>query len=400
MIRSLSKTFKKFDRLTGTLLVATIACAGLAIATSVRIQMSQRKIVEIANYNLEYSYARTQIEIMRLQGAVRDIIDDGPSVSKAELQLSILAGRLETIPTRVGPLEFPESVKAREDLRTSLTRIEPLLPLLSEKDRARAVLDHLDERVRDFTRLGALANSRQSQLVHYERQILTSTMVWLNLYLLLLVGTGLVLLVIVFRQRRNLARIAVTDPLTGLANRAAIQGWTSPTGRETNLALAIVDVDHFKSINDEFGHAAGDDLLRLIADILKRHAGEGNLPARLGGDEFIVIFLGTDAECEAHERCAAIAETFRREARLLGFTKTDLSIGIATGCAGTGDDLPPLMHEADAAMYEAKQGGGNGRQAGSDEAEAGERGSVLNLPLDRKDERGGLTADQRLTGTR
>ena len=369
MIRSLAKTFERFDRLTGTLLVATIACAGLAIATSVRIQMSQRKIVEIASYNLEYSYARTQIEIMRLQGAVRDIIDDddGSSVSRAELQLAILAGRLETIPTRVGPLEFSESVKAREDLRTSLTRIEPLLPLLSEKDRARAVLDHLDERVRDFTRLGALANSRQTRLVHYERQILTSTMVWLNLYLLLLVGTGLVLLVIVFRQRRNLARIAVTDPLTGLANRAAIQGWTSPTGRETNLALAIVDVDHFKSINDEFGHAAGDDLLRLIADILKRHAGEGNLPARLGGDEFIVIFLGADAEREAHERCAAIAETFRQEARLLGFTKTDLSIGIATGCAGTGDDLPPLMHEADAAMYEAKQGGGHRSTASRDD---------------------------------
>ncbi|WP_346221292.1 GGDEF domain-containing protein [Fulvimarina sp. MAC3] len=360
----------RFDRLTGTLLVATIVCAGFAVATSIRLQLNQQKIIEISNYNLQYSYARTQLEIMRLQGAIRDIIGDRTNLTKASLQLAVLEGRVETIPPRLGSRDIPEAVEARESLRTSLERIKPLLPLLSQPDRARAVLDHLDDRVREFTRLGAIANSRQTELASYERDVLASTMVWLSVNLFVLCAMGFLLLVIVFKQRRHLGRLAVTDPLTGLANRAAIQGWVSPGGRATNLSLAIVDVDHFKSINDEFGHAAGDELLQLIADILKRHAGEGALPARIGGDEFVVLFVGAGAQAAA-ERCSAITETFRKEARLLGFTEVDLSIGLVQGLARTGDDLRPLMQEADAAMYKAKEVGGSRRQARGDRARRG-----------------------------
>ena len=100
----------------------------------------------------------------------------------------------------------------------------------------------------------------------------------------------------------QLSELSVTDPLTGLANRRALEAhaegeWRRIARAGGNLAFVMVDVDHFKAYNDSLGHMEGDDCLRLIATALRRLAQRpGDLVARYGGEEFACLFVGLERE--------------------------------------------------------------------------------------------------------
>jgi diguanylate cyclase (GGDEF)-like protein len=163
------------------------------------------------------------------------------------------------------------------------------------------------------------------------------------------------------RARQALAHQASHDPLTGLGNRhhfrtaaAALLGQPRPDG---DVALLFIDVDRFKTVNDRFGHAVGDELLRELAQRLAGAAPEAEI-ARLGGDEFgVVATMPLDSRTAAqhladrlHRTCAAVFEVGNRTLRV------SLSIGIA--CAGGGGGrVDDLLNRADAAMYRAKAAG-------------------------------------------
>ncbi len=152
------------------------------------------------------------------------------------------------------------------------------------------------------------------------------------------------------------------DPLTDLPNRrvllSRLADWAggAPT---TNAVLLFMDIDHFKTVNDSFGHAIGDELLRQVASRLNRCAGEQHLVARLGGDEFVIFCMGisvVEAEEIAKNILKAFAEPFMLAEKPF---RTSASIGIAgvSGCsAGRETDS---LQAADSAMYVAKQHGGN-----------------------------------------
>ena len=157
--------------------------------------------------------------------------------------------------------------------------------------------------------------------------------------------------------------MALTDPLTGLYNQrylrrhlAGLMG--AGVGRE--LAVLMVDVDHFKSVNDRFGHAAGDRALRQIAETLRSCTRIFDSLARYGGEEFVVVMPGSQLE-----DAAAAGERLRQAVEQIVFTvepegRVALTISIGIACT-TGDIATPdkLLLAADLAMYEAKRGGRN-----------------------------------------
>lgn len=153
---------------------------------------------------------------------------------------------------------------------------------------------------------------------------------------------------------------ARSDPLTGLPNRRAFEEHYAELERDgAVVSLAICDVDHFKRINDQYGHGVGDRVLRAVAELLDASCG-GHFVARLGGEEFVVLFKGLHAPQaaaildNARDRLAAKHFKVRETDSPLG--KVTFSAGIACGASASGE--VPLAR-ADALLYEAKDSGRN-----------------------------------------
>ncbi len=165
------------------------------------------------------------------------------------------------------------------------------------------------------------------------------------------------------RAQQELTRVAQTDALTGLLNRIAFS-----TKSETILnskfepsktpCLLYIDADHFKDINDTFGHLAGDEALRILADCLRQCCRATDLIGRIGGEEFAILLThaGIDGGQAAAERIRRTVETSHVEwhgARL------DLSVSIGVAPFRKGEDLDRLLSAGDAALYRAKANGRN-----------------------------------------
>ncbi|MBL7499765.1 GGDEF domain-containing protein [Frankia sp. CNm7] len=164
--------------------------------------------------------------------------------------------------------------------------------------------------------------------------------------------------------QRSLHHQAHHDPLTGLANRALFTATLDRAVAEhrehgTPLALLYCDIDKFKPINDTFGHAAGDDLLRAVAGRLRGAVREQDLPARLGGDEFAVLLQDVDDPWATGQRTAervaeAMDSSFMIHSRPC---RVSVSVGVAVTDAAESaiDTSEDLLRRADQAMYSAKK---------------------------------------------
>ena len=156
---------------------------------------------------------------------------------------------------------------------------------------------------------------------------------------------------------RHLERQAATDPLTGVLNsrsfRDGLRLAVSRADDDTPLSLALVDVDHFKEVNDRFGHAVGDEvLIALVQRLVDATAGRGTV-ARVGGEEFAVLMPGLEAS-QAHGLLAEALQALRGEPLPHVGTVT-ASAGVAQWISGMDDDA--LFRLADALLYEAKSRG-------------------------------------------
>jgi len=166
------------------------------------------------------------------------------------------------------------------------------------------------------------------------------------------------------RIRRLLDRLAFHDTLTGLPNRVLlfdrINQSLSRFNREgRGFAIAILDLDGFKQINDTLGHASGDYLLKEVAQRLTNCVRNVDTVARLGGDEFALIFQGLKGEEEADSALSKIIHEISRPFEVNGNElKVAASIGIAF-CPQDGSSIHELLGRADFAMYEAKRAGGS-----------------------------------------
>ncbi len=199
---------------------------------------------------------------------------------------------------------------------------------------------------------------------------------WLGVFtletMLYAVGTAFIVLLMVKDNDVTVYRNAAsTDPLTGLLNRRAfLEGAASLCARQANrglpVTLLMLDLDHFKSINDRFGHATGDEVLRTFAEVARSSMRGSDIIGRLGGEEFAVIVA------EPMELAARIAERLRAgfaaaaitiDKQVIGAT---VSIGAATAYKPV-TDIAALIARADAALYCAKNAGRNRVYAAEDE---------------------------------
>ncbi len=152
-------------------------------------------------------------------------------------------------------------------------------------------------------------------------------------------------------------RLAYQDALTGLYNRRGLEF----EGRKLiqrairslhPVSVAMIDCDHFKAINDQFGHRAGDNALRLLARVLKQNTRDADIVSRLGGDEFVVVFANTSL-AEAQQAVTRIEHAFEEGVQRLGYPSS-LSIGLAQMSKDV-QNLRTLVAIADEAMYLRKQ---------------------------------------------
>ncbi|WP_238067114.1 diguanylate cyclase [Pseudomonas shirazica] len=156
---------------------------------------------------------------------------------------------------------------------------------------------------------------------------------------------------------------ALLDPLTGLPNRAA---WSERVEREMlewqahggHLAMAILDLDHFKRINDSYGHLAGDKVLKIVADQLRKRLRSGDFIARFGGEEFVLLLPQTSPAAAAQ-----IAEVLRATIEACPFhfkgERVVITTSIGLGAFRSGERGDQVLKRADAALYRAKESGRN-----------------------------------------
>ena len=158
--------------------------------------------------------------------------------------------------------------------------------------------------------------------------------------------------------QEQLAHQALHDPLTGLPNRASLAGrFRQLLAREERFAILFIDLDGFKGVNDRLGHAAGDELLHVVARRLQRAIRTGDVVARLGGDEFVVLAEGGCDEAECLALAQRLAAVIARSIAIGGErVQIKASIGVSRS-APDQRDPDELLLIADAAMYTAKQRG-------------------------------------------
>jgi diguanylate cyclase (GGDEF)-like protein/PAS domain S-box-containing protein len=160
---------------------------------------------------------------------------------------------------------------------------------------------------------------------------------------------------------QQLMRLATHDPLTGLANRAALSEEITralAVGRraQTVTGLLMIDLDRFKNVNDSLGHGVGDALLQAAADRLTHTVRDGDLVARPGGDEFMVVMRDLDLPSDAVHAAWRIVEAFREPFAFLGAEMfATASVGVAIASLDSKAD--DLIREADTALYVAKDEG-------------------------------------------
>jgi len=176
---------------------------------------------------------------------------------------------------------------------------------------------------------------------------------------------ALLLSALALHQRRTTLRmrsLAMTDELTGVPNRRAVLARLEPLLAQSDkspCALLIIDIDHFKSINDQHGHPEGDEALKLVAAKLRLAVTEPSFLGRLGGEEFVAVLPDTSLQ-----QAGEIAESVREQVmtidtrRWLAERRITVSVGVTVSVSAD-DSSSTMLRRADAALYEAKRGGRN-----------------------------------------
>ena len=163
---------------------------------------------------------------------------------------------------------------------------------------------------------------------------------------------------------RRLGTAALTDQLTGLPNRRSAmdqleQAWSAASRSGLPLSVMVIDIDHFKQINDSYGHATGDMVLREAAAMLRSSARREDCVCRIGGEEFLVICPNTDLK-SAVQSAERLRVNLHAKAMTIGQTEKNLTVSIGVAARGIDTaDMDMLVSSADQALYAAKEAGRN-----------------------------------------
>lgn len=296
--------------------------------------VDQRGIVLAASNNALVGLPLTSVMAMPRQQALRQLFADCPSASALLACLSRDAQQFQ------GPLPWigGETLSSRRQF-----------PLALEGNR----------RFGDHATLITISDASQAgpEALRF--------MVWVFLAGLLPLLGGCLALMLRLRQKLipQLLELAQVDALSGIYNRGAFMETAADLLRRaepmaTPMTLAVIDVDHFKRINDTYGHDAGDEVIRRVADVLRSSVRSNDLVGRLGGDEFVILVqLPAEAAVSMLQRTLAKVSSHRIEIRGSQPVQVTLSIGAASSSGPCGHGLRELLSGADAALYVAKDRG-------------------------------------------
>jgi diguanylate cyclase (GGDEF)-like protein len=194
-------------------------------------------------------------------------------------------------------------------------------------------------------------------------------------------------------QSAELHRLSNLDQLTDLPNRRAFEErfetlWAEGMQTETSLSAIVIDIDHFKVVNDVYGHLYGDEVLRHVASLLPQLlGGQSNLAARFGGEEFVILLPDTQME-----RAVAVAEQVRRLVEMTTppvpemlsgekMLRVTVSCGVSTCVPDVPIGRAKLLQTADRALYEAKRNGRNRVETRSCDGVVSQTGTVRAMQL-------------------
>ena len=158
-------------------------------------------------------------------------------------------------------------------------------------------------------------------------------------------------------HEERLARAALTDPLTGLVNRRALTNeLAARIASDAGGCVALFDLDHFKRVNDTFGHATGDEVLRRFAAIARSSVREQDIVARLGGEEFAVVMPEATID-----QASLVCDRLRRAVAAARLRVNDsvvrVTVSVGVGRYAAGQTVEAVLHAADVALYDAKHAG-------------------------------------------
>jgi len=168
---------------------------------------------------------------------------------------------------------------------------------------------------------------------------------------------------VVIEYQQHLSDLATLDPLTRLLNRRGLEdalqvSKAQASRRGLPTSGIMIDIDHFKQVNDSFGHEVGDHVLRQVADTLTRLSRSSDVVARIGGEEFLLVLPET-ALPEARILAERIREAIGQRPLLVDFQRIGVTVSLGVACVVGELSLDELSQEADRAMYLAKRGGRN-----------------------------------------
>ncbi|WP_306029441.1 bifunctional diguanylate cyclase/phosphodiesterase [Stappia sp. MMSF_3263] len=361
----------------GLLVLAILVHAEAVLTTSGAFEKSMRYDIAMSGLNgrVDAVTARERLSRYAASGKVED-------AEEAWLFYNILASRVDTWSSGA----FGAFVAAAPSRKDALDHLGDLVQGI-ESDYAalpdKAALARIDavlaEAVRVIDRIGGEALMTNLVEAQEIRQALFQRQRLQNVLVELLIAFGAILLVFMSLQARSLKRArssaeaaarefefaARHDPLTKLPNRLAFHDaleaalGEDPVGRRGRLTVLALDLDGFKAVNDILGHASGDDLLRSVAERLRRIVaawGGGALVSRLGGDEFTVLVGVTDGEREAQARARQLIEGLH-EAHALSGGNVVVNATIGVALVREGESGSSLLQNADLALSHAKATG-------------------------------------------
>ncbi len=342
------------------LIAVTLVLVVPAGSTFILSQQRATDLLEVSHYNDVFDVSQMQAELTRLDAELgRFALQPGPEAADlVRLRFEVLLNHTDML-KQTGVIETVDICVPglSAEVGQAMASITPAMNRLAGAADAAGILATLTPLEGTLAQATALVGERSAASISRAAEALHSVRDMLLLLVAGLLAAALGLVLVLRRQHGDMRQLAYCDTLTGLPNRRAFNSALEQACDRPATAVLLADVDHFKDINDSFGHDVGDALLRQMASRLTEVVPRASLIARLGGDEFALLLDGAttahDAMAIAERVCAAAAEPFRIGDLLL---RSGLSLGTVV------DEERPrvpvtLLKRADLALYTAKAAG-------------------------------------------